>query len=80
MSVAGTIEEGSLLAGQCGDRLLESRPAAFHDRGQIPFKVGGPNNPRLNAETQTMAQPIKTLAQVYRTAIYIGLTTARQKG
>jgi hypothetical protein len=69
MSIARTIEEGSLLVGQRGDRLSERRPAAFHERGQIPFKVVGPHIPRLNAETQTMAQPIKTLAQEYRTAI-----------
>jgi hypothetical protein len=44
------------------------------------FRVVGPHIPRLNAETQTMAQPIKTLAQNTALRSHIGLTTARQKG
>jgi hypothetical protein len=80
MSIARTTEEGSLLVGQCGDRLSERRPAAFHERGQIPFKVVGPHIPRLNAETQIMAQPIKTLdAGIQDCDLIIRLTTARQK-
>jgi hypothetical protein len=39
----------------CGGRLSERRPAAFHERRLIPFKVVGPHFPRLNAEAQTMA-------------------------
>ena len=41
MSIARTIEEGSLLVGQCGGRLSERRPAAFHERRLFPFKVVG---------------------------------------
>jgi hypothetical protein len=68
MSIAMTIVG---IRFQKGDLRPSTSAVEFRSRSSA-------NN--LNAETQTMAQPIKMLAQETGLRSHIGLSTARQKG